>query len=145
MTGGVAMADEESVAVCFTFQIDGEDLGAFSGCDGLSCEFVMETREEGGNNGVIWQLPTRLKYSNIKLTRAVNKDSAKIMTWFAGQAKGIQRKTATIQAMTLNGTVIAKWSLVDVVPVKWSGPQLSSDSAKIATETIEFAHHGFLS
>ena len=138
------MADEESVAVCFTFQIDSEDLGAFSGCDGLGCEFVMETREEGGNNGVIWQLPTRLKYSNIKLTRAVNKDSAKIMTWFAGQAKGITRKTATIQAMTLNGTVIAKWSLVDVVPVKWSGPQLSSDSNKVATETIEFAHHGFL-
>jgi phage tail-like protein len=140
----MAMADEESVAVCFTFKIDGEDLGAFSGCDGLSCEFVMETREEGGNNGVIWQLPTRLKYSNIKLTRAVNKDSAKIMTWFAAQAKGITRKTATIRALTLSGTEIAKWQLVDVVPVKWSGPQLSTDSAKVATETIEFAHHGFL-
>jgi phage tail-like protein len=141
----MAMADEESVAVCFTFQIDHEELGAFSGCDGLGCEFVMETREEGGNNGVIWQLPTRLKYSNIKLTRAVNKDSAKIMAWFAGQAKGITRKTATIRALTLNGTEIARWSLVGVVPVKWSGPQLSSDSTKIATETIEFAHHGFLS
>jgi hypothetical protein len=31
-----------------------------------------------------------------------------------------------------------------VVPVKWSGPQLSLDSAKVAIETLELAHHGFL-
>ena len=138
------MADDETVAVCFIFKIDNEDLGSFSGCDGLGCEFVMETREEGGNNGVIWQLPTRLKYSNVKLTRAVTKDSTKIMNWFAGQAKGIKRKTATIQALALDNTIIAQWSLADVVPVKWTGPQLTTDSNKVATETVEFAHHGFL-
>jgi phage tail-like protein len=138
------MADDETVAVCFVFKIDNEELGAFSGCDGLGCEFVMETREEGGNNGVIWQLPTRMKYSNIKLTRAITKDSAKIMKWFAGQAKGIKRKTGTIQALSLDGKIIAQWSLVDVVPVKWTGPQLTTDSNKVATETVEFAHHGFM-
>ena len=138
------MADDETVAVCFIFKIDNEDLGAFSGCDGLGCEFVMEAREEGGNNGVIWQLPTRIKYSNVKLTRAVTKDSTKIMNWFAGQAKGIKRKTATIQALALDNTIIAQWSLADVVPVKWTGPQLTTDNNKVATETVEFAHHGFL-
>jgi hypothetical protein len=29
--------------------------------------------------------------------------------------------------------------------VRWSGPQLSPDSPKVATETLELAHHGFLS
>jgi phage tail-like protein len=136
--------DEEAVAVCFIVKIDDESLGAFSSCDGLGCEFVMETREEGGNNGVIWQLPTRVKYSNIKLTRAVSKDSVKITKWMASMATGVKRKTATIQALTLKGTVIAQWSLVDVIPVKWTGPQLSADNAKIATESLELAHHGFL-
>src|SRR5262245_65316952 len=111
------MADaEEAVAVCFVVKIDDQNLGAFNSCDGLGCEFVMEQREEGGNNGIIWQLPTRMKYSNIKLTRPVTKDSAKITKWFAGMASGIKRKTATIEARTLSGAVITQWSLVDVVP-----------------------------
>jgi phage tail-like protein len=59
-------------------------------------------------------------------------------------ASGVVRKTATIEARTAEGEVIARWSLVDVVPVKWSGPQLSPDNAKVAIETLELAHHGFL-
>jgi hypothetical protein len=31
-----------------------------------------------------------------------------------------------------------------VVPVRWTGPALNLDSPKVATETIEIAHHGFL-
>jgi phage tail-like protein len=135
---------EEAVAVCYVVKIDDESLGAFSSCDGLGCEFVMEQREEGGNNGFVWQLPTRIKYSNVKLSRPVTKESAKITSWIAGMAGGIKRKTATIEARTLEGTVIASWSMVDVVPVRWSGPQLSADSPKVATETLELAHHGFL-
>ena len=135
---------EEAVAVCFVVKIDDESLGAFNSCDGLGCEFVMEQREEGGNNGIIWQLPTRIKYSNVRLSRPVTKDSAKITKWFAGMAGGIRRKTATIEARTLEGGVITRWSLVDVVPVRWSGPQLSAESPKVAIETLELAHHGFL-
>lgn len=135
---------EEAVAVCFVVKIDDESLGSFSSCDGLGCEFVMEQREEGGSNGMVWQLPSRIKYSNVKLSRPVTKDSAKITKWFAGMAAGVKRKTATIEARTLEGTVIVSWALDGVVPVRWSGPQLSSDSPKVATETIELAHHGFL-
>jgi phage tail-like protein len=135
---------DEAVAVCYVVKIDDQSPWVFSSCDGLGCEFVMEQREEGGNNGFVWQLPSRIKYSNIKLSRPVTKDSSKITMWIAGMAAGIRRKTATIEARTLEGTVIAHWSLVDVVPVRWTGPQLSADSPKVATETLELAHHGFL-
>ena len=139
------MADiVEAVAVCFVVKIDDENLGAFNSCEGLGCEFVMEQREEGGNNGWVWQLPTRIKYANVKLSRPVTRESAKIAQWFAGMAAGVKRKTATIEARTLYGEVVARWSLMDVVPVRWSGPQLNPDTAKVATETIELAHHGFL-
>ena len=139
---------EEAVAVCYVVKLDDKNLGnlgAFSSCDGLGCEFVMEQREEGGNNGMVWQLPTRIKYSNIKLSRPVTAASAQITKWFASLASGIERKTATIEARTLEGKVIASWALEGVVPVRWSGPQLSADSPKVATETLELAHHGFLS
>ncbi|QFZ22279.1 phage tail protein [Saccharothrix syringae] len=135
---------EEAVAVCFVVRIDDQSLGSFNSCDGLGVEFTLEQREEGGNNGMVWQLPTRIKYSNVKLSRPVTKDSSKIMDWIAGMAAGVSRRTAVIEARTLGGTVVASWALSGVVPVRWSGPQLSADSPKVATETLELAHHGFL-
>ena len=136
---------EEAVAVFFSVSIDGENFGAFLSCEGLGCEFVVEQREEGGNNGWVWQFPTRIKYTNIKLSRPVTKDTIKIAQWFAEMASGVKRKTATIEARNAQNTVIAQWGLMDVVPVRWTGPQLNVDSPKIATETLELAHHGFLS
>ncbi|HEV2088478.1 MAG TPA: phage tail protein, partial [Cryptosporangiaceae bacterium] len=111
---------------------------------GLGCEVVMEQREEGGNNTAVWQLPTRIKYPNIKLSRPMTKDTEKVAKWFASMMTGVKRKTGSIAAMTLDGTVVAQWGLLDVVPVRWTGPSLNPDSPKVATETIEIAHHGFL-
>jgi len=139
----MAANDEVAVAVSFVVKIDDEDLGAFNTCDGLGCEVVMEQREEGGNNGHVWQLPTRMKYSNVKLSRPITADSAKLLRWISSLPSGLKRKTATIEARTLEGTVIARWGLLDVVPVRWTGPQLNPDTSKVATETLELAHHGF--
>ncbi|NGY63842.1 phage tail protein [Lentzea sp. NEAU-D13] len=137
-------APEEAVAVCFSVQVDKDDLGSFNSCEGLGCEFVIEQREEGGNNGMVWQLPTRIKYPNVKLTRPVTRDSQKITKWIAGMASGVKRRTAVIEAKTLEGKTIASWSLSEVIPVRWTGPQLSAEQTKVATETLELAHHGFL-
>ena len=60
---------EPAVSVCFAVTIDDMQLGTFNSCEGLGVEVVMEQREEGGNNGFVWQLPTRMKFSNVKLTR----------------------------------------------------------------------------
>ena len=58
---------------------------------------------------------------------------------------GITRTVAHIQAMTLEGDVVCEWDLDQVIPVKWTGPQFGVDSPKVATETLEIAHHGFFS
>jgi phage tail-like protein len=135
---------DTAVSVCFVVKLDDVDLGVFSSCEGLGCEVVMETREEGGNNTFIWQLPSRLKYPNIKLTRPLGKDTEKIATWISSMASGYTRRTATIEAMSTDGQVVAQWGLIDVVPVRWTGPSLAADAPKVLTETIEIAHHGFL-
>jgi phage tail-like protein len=140
-----APSDEDpAVTVCFAVSIDDDSLGTFNSCEGLGIEVVLESREEGGNNGMVWQLPSRLKYPNVKLSRPLGKQTVKIAQWFAGMINGVEPKTATISAMTLDGTVVARWGLLGVVPVKWTGPSLNLDSPKVATETIEIAHHGFL-
>jgi phage tail-like protein len=140
----MAADPDPAVSVCFAVSIDDKDLGTFNSCEGLGVEVVLEQREEGGNNGFVWQLPTRLKYSNVKLSRPLGPDTMKVAKWFSSMTGGVTRKTATIVAMTADDQVVARWGLADVVPVRWSGPSLNLDSPKVAIETIEIAHHGFL-
>lgn len=135
---------DTAVSVRYVVTIDHANLGSFSSCEGLGCEFVLETREEGGNNRFVWQLPTRIKYSNIKLSRPLGADTSKIASWIAGVANGYKEVTGTIKAMTTSGTVVAEWKLKRVVPVRWTGPSLTADQGKVLTETLELAHHGFL-
>lgn len=135
---------DTAVSVRYLVKIDDQSLGSFASCEGLGCEVVLETREEGGNNRFVWQLPTRIKYSNIKLSRPLGADTGKIASWISSVAAGYTRSTGTIQAMSTAGEVVAQWQLTGVVPVRWVGPSLAGDQAKVLTETIEIAHHGFL-
>jgi phage tail-like protein len=135
---------DTAVSVHFVVKLDDVNLGSFSSCEGLGCEVVLVAREEGGNNAFVWQLPSRIKYPNIKLTRPLGKDTQKIADWIASMATGYRRRTGTIEAMASDGSVVAQWGLIDVVPVRWTGPALQADSPKVLTETIEIAHHGFL-
>lgn len=147
----MAADTDPAVSVCFVVTLDAIELGAFTSCEGLGAEIVLEQREEGGNNAFVWQLPSRIKYPNIKLTRPLTKDTEQVAKWFAktigagGAARGTPQKTGSIRAMRADGTVVAEWSLLSVVPVRWTGPSLSTESAKVATETVEIAHHGFTS
>jgi len=140
----MAADQDPAVSVCFAVSIDDKDLGTFNSCEGLGVEVVLEQREEGGNNGFVWQLPTRLKYSNVKFSRPLGPDTMKVAKWFSSMTGGVTRRTATIVAMSADETVVARWGLADVVPVRWTGPSLNLDSPKVAVETIEIAHHGFL-
>jgi phage tail-like protein len=136
--------NDPAVSVCFDVRIDDTNLGWFNSCEGLGLEVVIEQREEGGNNGFVWQLPTRIKYSNVKLSRPVGEHSAQLTAWLCSFANGVERHTAVITAMAREGQVVARWNLDGVIPVRWSGPSLNPDSPKVATETVELAHHGFL-
>ena len=141
------MADPTSdpaITICFTVNIDGHDLGAFMTCDGLALEFQVEQREEGGNNAFVHMLPGRVKYSNVKFTRPINGDSAKVRAWLSEMTRQVRRTTAEITALTIDGKKVASWGLDGVIPVRWTGPSFSADSPKVATETLELAHHGFL-
>ena len=142
------MADvtsDPAVTVCFSVTVHDHDLGVFSQCDGLGCEVVVEQHEEGGQNSFVHQLPGRIKYTNIKLTRPINGDSQNVAKWFASMHGKVTRSTAEISARTMDGTIVTTWALQGVIPVKWTGPQFNVEGVKVATESIELAHHGFLS
>ena len=143
----MAESDQAAVAVAFKVTIDGQSLGFFTACDGLGCEITIEQKEEGGNLAFIHQLPGRVKFTNVKLTRVVNQqDADKVPKWITKMAaEGVKRTTGVIEATTAEGQSVAKWSLQGVIPVRWTGPSLGVETNKVATETLELAHHGFLS
>ena len=129
--------------VFFRLSIDGQSLGEFNGCEGLAAQVDIEQREEGGNNGYVWQLPSRVRFSNVRLTRPLTEDTTKLMKWISSVATGIKRPTAQIEALRADGSLVARWGLLDVVPVSWTGPTLDPENPAVATEVLEIAHHGF--
>lgn len=132
------------VSLYFAVKVDYQDLGTFSSCEGLGVEVVVEQREEGGNNGFVHQLPGRLKYTNVKLSRPLDAESKKVAAWFAAMNGHVERTLGHIQALNPAGQLVAEWTLDGVIPVKWSGPSLNVETSKVAMETLELAHHGFL-
>jgi phage tail-like protein len=132
-------------AMRFDFKVDGVDIASFTAVDGLTAEYVVKTYEEGGNNDYIHQLPGRMKYNNLKLTRPVDGSSKALAAWFSelGKSQKLTRRTATVIAYNDNSDVVAEWSLRDVYPVRYTGPSFSAENGKVITETLELAHNGF--
>lgn len=136
-----------AVGVYFKVRIDdvgaGYDLGTFISCEGLSVEVHIDPRAEGGNNSFEWKIPGRVLYSNVTLKRPLGPDTAKVSNWFSSFANGVKPTTGHIVALTPREEFLVEWTLRDVIPARWQGPSLSVDSAAVATETLELAHHGF--
>lgn len=135
---------ETALALRFRVEIDGHSLGSWTKCDGLSVEYEVFEYQEGGLNDYVHRLPGRRKYSNIKLTRPLDKDSADVTSWISKLSHSVERSTAHISVLDAGGDVVCKWNLHGVCPVKWTGPSLDAGGNQIALEALELAHNGFL-
>jgi phage tail-like protein len=120
------------------------DLGSFTTCDGLAGDLEVEKHWEGGMDVHPWVLPTRLSYPNIVLTRPLRSSSIAQWLWLRSQIVQPIATVGHIAALTPDRSVIARWSMDRVVPVRWQGPSFSAQESRPAMETLELAHHGFV-
>lgn len=142
----MATTSDPGVSVYVTLIVDSVSMGMFTQCDGLACDVEVTKRPEGGNNAFVPQLPGRITYPNIKLTRPLDSNSSKIASWVSSMATTPKRSAVELRAMASDGTTaLASWTLLDAFPVRWSGPSFNVGQATALTETLELAHHGFLS
>lgn len=134
----------------FDVTIDDVEIGSFLGLDGLSAQYEVKAYAEGGENGFVHQLPGRLSYGTVKLTRPVisSPQGNPLTRWFRDLSLGaLVVHTASICAYTSSKAdqeVVARWSFTGVWPVRYTGPSFAADGSKVATEVFEFAHSGFL-
>jgi phage tail-like protein len=136
--------DDPGTTVHFSLKIDSVDLGDWNTCEGLGCEVELEQHQEGGNNDFVWQLPSRLRYSNVTLSRPLTPDTAKVARYLSALTNKVKRGTAQIAALRPDRAPLVQWGLADVVLVRWSGPSFDPNRSEVATESIELAFHGFL-
>jgi phage tail-like protein len=141
--------NDPALASWFKVEISAPDvkaLGTFSTCEGIGCEIVTEEREEGGNNDYVQRFPVRVKYPNVKLGRVLDHQSELIAKWIATMPEHcIPRVHLTITACRGDGSTVVTWVLRDAMPVRWQGPSFSAENAKVAMETLEIAHNGYVS
>jgi len=139
----------------FRVEIGGDDLGSWGQCKNLAVAFENKPVQVGGIYDYETYLPERMKYPAVTLRRAINpKDSMALQGWLAkkvdqwmhsanGANSGDHAKITLYDATGSDGGIMS-WSLRNVYPSKWSGPELDAMTAGIAMETLELVHEGFL-
>ncbi|MFB7122224.1 phage tail protein [Kitasatospora xanthocidica] len=131
-----------ATSVFFSLTIGGNDLGEFTTCSGLGAQVEIEQYAEGGNNGFAWQLPGRITWTNITLTRAVTADTTKIARWLSEIVRKVEPKDGEIVALRPDLSRIVGWQVLGIVPVRWEGPSFDPANSQAAMETLEIAHAG---
>ena len=130
--------------IFFTLTIDGESLGYFNGCEGSRSQVEIEHRQEGGNNGFVWQLPSRVTFSTIRLTRPLTPDTAKVAAWISSVTTGVTRPTAADR-----GAARRRFGGRPLGPDRRAPGELAGAVAEPGqpgawpTEVLEITHHGF--
>ena len=133
----------------FIFKIGTLQIGAFTEVTGLGVSIDVEELTEGGQNAYTHKLLGRMRWPNIVLKRGLT-DSNALFTWlqnFSGdgfsKTNKVTPETGSISVLTPKGEPFRTWSLVDVKPVKWTGPRLAASSRDLAIEELEVCHSGF--
>jgi phage tail-like protein len=135
------------LATRFNVTIDNNSyhLGPFTSAKGLEVQWdLIECRSgESGNDRVYYAGRTR--YTNIRLERRVESDGTrKVREWLNSNSFRSKPQSGKIEMFDAGGTAVTSWTLAHVIPVKWSVSPFDSGAQKVAIETLELAHMGFL-
>lgn len=125
----------------FLLEIDGITSGGFTRVKGLAREVKHESYREGGVNEYEHKLLTQVSYPVLVLERGLALDD--LWNWALRAADGdVERKHLRILLHNEAGEKTWAWQVESALPVKWSVSDLDAQSASVAMESLELAHHG---
>lgn len=125
----------------FLVEIDGTEQGGFQSVAGLARETTIEPYREGGRNDFEHQHVKLTTYPPLTLKKGLT-DTA-LWDWHQDVIDGtIKRKTISVVLLDDTGEEAWRWIIEGAFPAKWTGADLDAGASGIATEQVEFVHHG---
>ena len=143
------------VGFYFAVYVDGINNSVdskFKEVSGITMEIEKgQTIKEGGENGAVYELPGRTKYSDLVLKRGILKPDSDLTTWclsFFNNDYSSKLITRDINVQLLNdlGQPVFTWSFQNAYPMKMEISGFNSTSkgdAAIVVETITFKFESF--
>ena len=131
----------------FVVRIDpsGRSLGSWAKVDGLEVEWEMPDYRSGEDWNYKWSFPANTKYPNVKLQRsAVKGETEDVKKWLEETSLTFKNHQITIILHDAHGDPVMEWTCEGAVPKKWGVQGFEAGTSKIALETLEFSHCGFL-
>jgi len=129
---------------CFRVSLGGDNAAVafFKSVSGIKYEQEILPVAEGGVNDTVFQLPGRMKWSNIILKQGFTGSSA-LIDWRTKWVQGeMTRRNGTIELLDTALKGRATWNFVAGWPVKWEISEFDASKSELAIETMEIAHHG---
>lgn len=137
----------------FEVTIGDRDLGSWSHCSGLTVKFenkAMAMPTAGGDAPTtpMTVVPGQPTFDTVKLKRALTESGAqKVQDWLRDHAAlKATPTTARIKLVDPWGEEVVSWTLGNVMPARWTGPDMDGtpSSKQVALEQLELSHDGFL-
>jgi phage tail-like protein len=121
------------------------ELGSWAKAEGLDVTFDVCEYRAGDAWNHRWFFPGATKYSTVKLSRAVNKDdTGKVKTWLNDTATKHVPGDIKVVLLDSQSAEVTDWLLRSAMPSKWAITGFDAGSSKLAIETLEIVHLGFL-
>ncbi|MCB5164593.1 phage tail protein [Streptomyces bambusae] len=141
--------DDSTLALANRFLVHIENaeynLGSWAQVQGLDVQWKMADYRAGDAGNDRWYFPGFTEYTPLKLTRAACSDSSKVQAWLSSNSFKSKAQTGHITLMDPHNKPVIKWEMRRIIPVKWSIASFEAGQSKVALETLELQHLGFLS
>jgi phage tail-like protein len=117
-------------------------VGGFTEIGGLQVQTDVYEYREGGVNGYVHRFAGATQHPLLILKHGLSPIDG-MWAWHQDVVAGvIQRRNGTIYLLDKQQMPLMWWDFSDALPVKWTGPDLRAESASVAFESLELAHHG---
>ncbi|BCB88710.1 phage tail protein [Phytohabitans suffuscus] len=120
------------------------DLGGWAQVSGLDVSWDVAEYRAGDAGNHRWFFPGLTKYSMVKLTRAACADSLKVKEWLDKTSKQHQPGLVVVTLRDANQKDVMTWELKHAYPARWSVTGFEAGASKVAAETLDVVHVGFL-
>lgn len=118
--------------------------GAFSEVTGLEASMTPKTLKEGGRNWGEVQLSGPTTFPPVILKRGIT-DIDHLWSWFETTTRSANyglRFSGMIDVFLPSGEPALRWNLINVLPTKFKGPDLSATAKEVAIEELHLVHEG---